>query len=483
MQSDFYPKKIKKRVFLTGATGTMGWAGLLELLHYSDKYDITILARPSRKNQRKLAPLINKLNVVWGNLLKYEDVLRGVTGADYVLHVGGMVSPKADYHPEETLHVNITAAKHIVKAVLSQPNRDEIRVVYIGSVAETSDRNEPIHWGRCGDPVFASVFDNYAVSKIAAERIFADSGLQHWVSLRQSGILYPAILKNFDPIMFHVPIRGVLEWATVEDSGRLLERVCRDDVPDTFWNHFYNISSGSQYRMTNYEFEKRVLKAVHCPRPEKIFNAKWFALKNFHGHYYLDADILENYLHFRANIPLDDYFQQMSDGLPKIFRLTKLVPAFILKATLYLLAHKKTYGTQYWIQHRDEARIHAYYGSMEQWRAIPQWKDWNLSDPAGLNESTYIRHGYDETKPLSQLTTAELQTAAVFRGGQLISENYTGNPSQKLVWKCHNEHLFEASPNLILEGGHWCPECFSNHWENFADVAKHNPFFAQVFEK
>ncbi len=474
---------MKKRIFLTGATGTMGWAGLQELLKYPENYDVTILARPSRKNVRKLKPLAGKIRVVWGDLLNYTDVLQGVTGADYVLHVGGMVSPKADYHPEETLHTNVTAAKNIVRAVLAQPDRDEIKVVYIGSVAETSDRNEPLHWGRCGDPVFASAFDYYAVSKIEAERIFADSGLRHWVSLRQSGILYPAILKNFDPIMFHVPIRGVLEWATVEDSGRLLERVCRDAVPASFWNRFYNISSGPQYRMTNYDFETRVLNAVHCPRPEKIFNANWFVLKNFHGQYYLDADILEDVLHFRDNIPLDDYFQQMSDQLPKIFRLAKIVPAALIKAVLRLLANKKTYGTQYWIRHREERRIRAYYGSMEQYKAIPDWPDWNLSEPVAAEKAVAINHGYDETKPLTVLTMAELQAAAAFRGGRLVSDGYTGDPSQRLVWECHQGHRFEASPKLVLEGGHWCPDCFSDHWDGFLNVAKHNPFFAQIYRQ
>ena len=472
---------MKKRVFLTGATGTMGWAGLQELLKYPENYDVTVLARPSRKNHKKLKPLEGKIHVVWGDLTNYDDVLKGVTGADYVLHVGGMVSPKADYYPQETLRVNVMAAEHVVKAVLAQPNSDDIRVVYIGSVAETSDRNEPIHWGRCGDPAFASTFDYYAVSKIAAERVFADSGLRHWVSLRQSGILYPAILKNFDPIMFHVPIRGVLEWATVEDSGRLLERVCRDTLPETFWNRFYNISSGPQYRMTNYDFEVRVLKAVSCPRPEKIFNANWFVLKNFHGQYYLDADLLEDYLHFRANIPLDDYFQQMSDGLPKVFRLAKIVPPVIIKMALRTLAHKKKYGTQYWIQQGDEARIRTYYGSLEQYHAIPDWSGWDLSEPVGADNAVHIDHGYDEAKPLPQMTVAELQAAAMFRGGRLVSETYSGDPSQLLTWECHQGHRFEASPKLVLEGGHWCPDCMSDHWNGFADVAKHSPFFAQVY--
>lgn len=473
---------MKKTIFLTGATGNMGWAGLQELLRHPDQYDVTILARKSPKNEKKLAPIADRIRIVWGDLMRYEDVLRGVTGADIVLHVGGMVSPKADYYPEKTLKVNVTAAKNVVRAILAQPNAGDIKAVYIGSVAQTSDRQAPLHWGRTGDPVCASEFDCYGVSKIIAERVFADSGIKHWVSLRQSGILYPGILKNFDPIMFHVPIHGCLEWATIEDSGRLLERICRDEVPDEFWNRFYNISSGPEYRMTNYDFERRILQAVHCPPPEKVFNANWFALKNFHGHYYLDADVLEEFLHFRANIPLDDYFRQMSDTLPGFFKLAKIVPPFVIKTALRGLANKKTYGTQYWIKHNDEKRIRAYYGSLEQYRAIPDWKDWDLSDLPGREQAVHIDHGYDESIPLEKLTVSDLQKVATFRGGKLVSTEYNGDPAVKLTWQCHDGHTFEASPRLVLEGGHWCPECLPPEW-NYADQAKHNPFLAQVTGK
>lgn len=471
---------MKKNVFLTGATGTMGWEGLKELLRFPEQYDVTILARKSPKNEKKLAPIANKIRIVWGDLMNYNDVLQGVTGADIVLHVGGMVSPSADYFPEKTLKVNVTAAENVVKAILAQPNADNIKAVYIGSVAQTSDRNAPLHWGRTGDPVCSSEFDCYGISKIIAERVFADSGIKHWVSLRQSGILYPGILKNFDPIMFHVPIKGVLEWATVEDSGRLLEHVCRDEVPAEFWNRFYNISSGPEYRMTNYDFECRILKATYCPKPEKIFDSNWFVLKNFHGQYYLDADVLENYLHFRANMPVDDYFQQLSNGLPGFFKLAKIAPPFIIKMALRSLANKKTYGTQYWIKHNDEKRIRAYYGSMEKYRAIPDWKEWDLSDLPGREHAVHIDHGYDESKPLSELTVEDLQKAAEFRGGKLISTEYDGDPAKKLTWQCHDGHTFEASPKLILEGGHWCPECLPPEW-HYAEQAKHNPFFAQVY--
>jgi len=470
---------MKKNVFLTGATGTMGGAGLTELLQFPEQYNVTVLARKSKKNEKRLAPLKDKIRIVWGDLTCYEDVLEGVTGADVVLHVGGMVSPMADYYPEKTLKVNVLSAENVVKAILAQPNADDIRAVYIGSVAQTSDRPVPLHWGRIGDPVCASEFDCYGVSKIIAERVFADSGLKHWASLRQSGILYPGILKNFDPIMFHVPIKGVLEWATVEDSGRLLERVCRDTVPDDFWNRFYNISSGPDYRMTNYEFECRLLKATHCPPPEKIFNANWFVLKNFHGQYYLDADVLENYLHFRANVPVNDYFQQLSDALPGYFKLAKIVPACVMKPILGALANKKTYGTQYWIKHKDERRIHAYYGSMEKYQAIPDWKEWDLSEPPGRDQAVHIDHGYDEQVPLKDLKISDLQKAAAFRGGVLLSTEYDGDPGRKLKWRCHDGHEFEASPRLVLEGGHWCPDCLPPEWR-YAEQAKHNRFLAQV---
>ena len=127
---------MKKRVFLTGATGTMGWAGLMEFMQRLDRFDMTILARPSKKNKEKLAPYADRIRIVWGDLTKYEDVLEATKGADYVLHVGGMVSPAADYFPNKTRRVNVLAAKNVSKAVLAQPNADSIKVCYIGSVAQ-----------------------------------------------------------------------------------------------------------------------------------------------------------------------------------------------------------------------------------------------------------------------------------------------------------------------------------------------------------
>ena len=500
---------MKTIVFLTGATGTMGFAGMTEILRYPERYELRILARPSKKNKdllSKLSTLNSQLHIIWGDLTNYEDVLKGVSGADIVLHVGGMVSPQADYRPKATLRTNISAAENVTKAVLAQPEDQQPKVVYVGSVAQMGDRREPLHWGRAGDPICVSAYDHYGLTKALAERIITDAGIKQWASLRQSGILYPAILKNFDPIMFHVPIRGVLEWATVEDSGRLLERVCRPEVPEQFWNNYYNIGSGKEYRLSNYEFECLLLEAVGCPKPEKIFNANWFTTRNFHGMWYIDGDRLEELLHFRANTPVKDYFAQMakSASVPWAIkfaaktRIAKLFPHCI-KLAMRFMANSKEHGTQWWVKKSQKTndpsqisaskRVAASYGSLEAYKAIPDWKHFDLSHNS--EQPVLLNHGYDETKPVEQLTDKELQKAAAFRGGQYLGNN---------IWRCAQGHNFTASRRLILLGGHWCPECFPfpykeetirklksdlrNHpstpwaWDQ---EAKRNPFFAQIW--
>ena len=472
---------MKTRVLLTGATGVMGTAGLKELLSHGDRLDVTVLVRDTKQNRRKLAPMGDKIRIVWGDLTHYEDVLEAVTGCDYVLHVGGMVSPAADYRPATTLRVNVAAAENIVRAVKQQPDPDAVKVVYIGSVAQTGDRRDPLHWGRCGDPIFPSMFDYYAISKCRAERIFAESGLRYWVSLRQSGILYPALLKNMDPIMFHVPIRGVLEWATVEDSGRLLAAVCRDDIPEDFWCRFYNIGSGAEYRLTNYEFEQLLLAAINCPPPEKVFEPNWFATHNFHGQWYLDSDRLEEILHFRANTPAKEYFRQMSRQTPWFFALAKFVPASIIKPFMRLIANDKAFGTLGWLRHHNEERIAAFFGSRSQRDAIGDWAqvtDFHLSD---AEHAVRLNHGYDESRPMEALSIEDMRSAAEFRGGECLSEQMTvGDLRTPLKWRCACGHTFTASPTLILLGGHWCDKCLTTPWR-YDEQAANNPFLAQVW--
>lgn len=478
----------KKTVALTGASGNMGFQGFLELYKQKDKFDIVLLLRNSEKNRKKFETYLNdpSVKVVWGDLTKYDDVKKMVDGADYVLHVGGMVSPAADYYPKKTIYTNTTAAKNIVDAIKAQPDPDAVKVVYIGTVAETGDRNPPIHWARTGDPIKISVYDHYAISKVKAEAIFAESGLKYWVSLRQSGILYPAILKNMDPIMFHVPINGVLEWATVEDSGRLLANVCQDDVPEDFWRKFYNIGSGKEYRITNFEFEELLLGALGLPSPKLLFEAEWFILRNFHGQWYIDSDKLDEILHFRANVPIKQYFDDMAKRVPAYYRACKALPKFmgkpiaaIAKPFMKKIAQAETYGTLHWKATKNQDRITAYFGSNKAVAQMKGWRDFKIERPT--EEITLLDHGYDENKPAEELDLEDMKKAAAFRGGECLSTEMTkGDLYTPLKWKSARGNEFMMTPNLVLRGGHWCPDELPWPWD-YDKEAKINPFFAQVW--
>ncbi len=480
-----------KSVFMTGASGHMGWASFNEIYDKRPDLDIVVLLRDSQKNREKFAKYLGdpRVKIVWGNLNDYDSILRGINGVSYVLHIGGMVSPAADYYPKATLKTNVAAAENIVKAVKAQPNPDDITVVYIGTVAETGNRPAPIHWGRTGDPIKISIYDHYAISKVKAERVFAESGLKKWVSMRQSGILYPEILKNMDPIMFHVPLHEVLEWATVEDSATLMANVCTDDLPDDFYRRFYNIGSGPDYQITLYQFEDLLLNAIGMGHDASklVFKPNWFITRNFHGQWYADGDVLENYLHFRHNVPIKQYFKNMAKQVEWFYKLSVAVriPGIsqIAREALGMIAKDKRFGTRTWIKNNDKERMTAYWGNpqasgMEAWKQIPSdWKDIDLTPPT--KEVSYLDHGYDETKPFDELTVEDLQKAAEFRGGSLVSTEIV-DMYTPVTWKDADGNEFDMSPNLVLRGGHWSPAEEPMPW-NYDEVAKKNPFFAQVW--
>lgn len=478
---------MKKRVFLTGATGGMGLAGLNELLKDTDQYDIVILARSSIKNMKLLAPYVARkgLDIVWGDLCDYDDVLKCVKGTDMVLHVAAFVSPEADYHPKSAMEINFGSTMNILSAIKELGQTQTTRLVYIGTIAETGDRMPPIHWGRVGDPLKPSVFDYYAVSKVASERAVIESGLQYWVSLRQTGILSKRMTEIEDAIMFHNCLDNVLEYISDRDSGILLRHICQD-LPDTFWGHIYNIGGGAGCRTSAWQMYQTLFGKLGITDVSTIMDSKWFATRNFHGHFYLDADRLENCLHFRHD-SMQYYYDSYLKGLGgkagvscfvcKLPFGQKIIGSSIKKK--FLKTARTEHGPVHFIDNNLEGHIAAYFGSREAWeRILPinqfqHFMDWDTVVP--------IDHGYDENKPESELTLEDVVGAARFRGGSCLSPLMkTGDWTTRLLFRCAFGHPFEASPRLVLEGGHWCDTCERESW-NYYERAKRDPFFAQVW--
>ncbi len=496
----------REKVVLFGASGTMGYEALKELWRRRGEYDIVLLLRPSAKNKSLLRPYEEEagiesipgkglveaggLRIVWGDATDYADVEEAVRGADWVLDAMAFISPQADYYPEMARSVNTGATKNIVRAIEAQQGGAEhIRLVYTGTVAETGDRLQSIHWGRVGDPLKPSIFDYYAVTKIAGERAVLESNIRHWASLRMTFIM-PADYQEFtdlsDPIMFHQPIDSFMENITARDAGYGLVRCL--DVPDDsdFWRRAYNMGGGPSMRCTAYEYMNKSFQLNGLCGIESCAERQWFALRNFHMQYYEDSHVLNEYLHYWRDT-LDSYWKELGDSMPEDMRT--MASACTTSPETQRSVEQMTYnllksmsenhrnGTVYWYKNRCDQRITAFFKDYETYESIP---DWGVDMPQMDPEPEWHRldHGYDESK--GKLDLADLQDAAGFRGGECLSGTWDGDLYSTLEWECAFGHEFTGKPYTILKAGHWCPECVPPPW-NYDEEARRSPFFAQVW--
>lgn len=474
-----YVSRPKKVVFLTGATGMMGGQTLKQLLARNNRFKVRVLARPSEKNRALLKKsMCPALEVVWGDMNDYDIVKKCVNGSDYVLHIGAMVSPAADKYPEETLYANIGSTLNIIKAIKEQPDPDKVHFAYVGTVAMTGSRLEPVHFGRIGDPMNPSIHDYYAMSKVFSEMAVFDSGLKYWVSIRQTGQHPSAESAAGEPIVFHQPPNNVLEWSTQIESGICMANLCEDWVDESFWRKAYNLSSGKDYRLTTWELQNLSFKPMGFSF-EDVYPPEMMARFNFHGQYYTDSDLLENHLHFRC-IPGKEYWAGITAEMERMMKnpmIAAMMPtAESMKANNDGIARKEMGPT--WAEENNKTEwIQAFYGSLEEKHKLVGSK-YNLYHPS--EEETYLDHGYDEEKGLESQTAEDLSNAAAFRGGEYLGDEpediYT-----PVKWKCAFGHEFELSVNAVLHGGHWCPECMKDTWA-YSKIARKNPFYAQVWD-
>lgn len=481
-------------VFMTGAGGNMGFESFKAMFpDIGVKYDLLILVRDSDKNHKLFDQYENKngLIVKYGDLLNKEDVSECIRLSDLCLHIAAFVSPQADYYPEKAMHNNYGSTKNLIDSIIEQGKKDTYKFVYIGTVAETGDRMPPIHWGRVGDPIKPSMFDYYAVSKVAAERYVIESGLKYWVSLRQTGIIGPNMAKIRDGIQFHNCLDNVLEYCSDRDSGRAMANLCafeaKGSLDESFWGHIYNIGGGETCRIDTYSMYKILYGELGFTDIDHVIDPKVNATRNFHGQYYLDSDKLENYLHFRSDSMqyfYDAYLKELGAARPFGRLICKLpggqkLMGLIIRKTFDKLLDSE-HGTRRFIRDDMEDHIEAYWGSKKKWEALPE-KASEMDHFTDWDKVVHIDHGYDETKPESELSIEDVKAAAKFRGGECLSDAMNkGDWSTRLEYRCAFGHTFKASPRLILEGGHWCPECERKSW-NYGRRAKVDPFFAQVW--
>ena len=73
---------MRKRVLLTGASGSMGREAFRILWERRAEFEITLLLRPSRKNRLAFRKYQDELRIIWGDIRNKSDVEKACEGID-----------------------------------------------------------------------------------------------------------------------------------------------------------------------------------------------------------------------------------------------------------------------------------------------------------------------------------------------------------------------------------------------------------------
>jgi nucleoside-diphosphate-sugar epimerase len=296
-----------KRILLTGAFGNVGTSTLEELLKRD--FEITIFELKNPKNKLAARKLKNKVRVIWGDLRKKEDLIPAIVGQDVVIHVGGIIPPLADIRPKLAEQVNVGGTENIVSVI--KEYSPTTKLIFTSSISVYGDRvRNPFI--RKSDPLNPSKGDEYAITKIKAEKIIKESGIDYAI-FRLTYIVSPHLVQ-FQPTMFKMALNTSLEVCHTKDVGLALANAA---VTEEIFSGVYHIAGGESCRVTYKDYFDELTEIFGLGRD--LLPAEAFSTSGYHCGF-METEDAENKLHYQKHTLRDIY-----KGIKKRFRGLKIV--------------------------------------------------------------------------------------------------------------------------------------------------------------
>ncbi len=174
------------KYLITGGAGFIGSNLAVELLQRG--HNVRILDNFATGRRENIAPIMDKIELIEGDLRSYHIVREAVDGMDFILHQGALPSvPRSIQDPITSNEVNVTGTLNILNA--AQDARVK-RVVFASSSSIYGDSERlPKQEDMTPNPL-----SPYAVSKLAGEKycqVFARIYKLHTVALRYFNVFGP----------------------------------------------------------------------------------------------------------------------------------------------------------------------------------------------------------------------------------------------------------------------------------------------------
>ncbi len=311
-------------ILLTGASGSVGYQTLKELLKNKNEVKIKVFDIKTKNTRKKLNKFKNELEIIWGDISKSKDVEKAVKNTDIIIHTAALIPPKADEFSKLAKKINVTGTKNIVDAI-NKFNSDAF-LIYTSSISVYGDRivNPEI---KVTDKIKPSPKDFYAITKIKAEN-YIKINTKNFTIFRLSAVMHPQMKLN--PLFFHMPLNTSLEIVTTKDVAFALVQATKkiDFLNETI----FNLGGGGKCRISYKDFLTENYKRFGLGKLS--FPKYAFAEKNFHCGYYADTEILNNILNFQRD-NLSDYLYEVERSINPIkIRLSNLFKSIIQKKLL-----------------------------------------------------------------------------------------------------------------------------------------------------
>ena len=288
-------------ILLTGAFGNVGLSTLNELLHQG--YSVRIFELATKRNTQiaKEYLHLDRVELFWGDLRNYDDVLAAMDQIDVVLHVGGIIPPLADSLPDLAEAVNVGGTEHILRAMHAQTVPP--RIVFTSSISVYGDRRAN-PWIQATDPLQPSAHDLYGKQKLRAETLVRHSGLD-WCVFRLTYITSMDKLY-MDPLMFEMPLETCIEICDTKDVGLALTNAADSEE---IWGKVLNIAGGETCRTTFGEYLIKMLALFGLGK--NVLPADAFSTTPFHCGW-LDTTDSQQLLSFQRTT-LDSYYAEVKN--------------------------------------------------------------------------------------------------------------------------------------------------------------------------
>ena len=289
------------KILLTGAFGNVGKSTLRELI--AKGHEVHIFDIDTQVNRKYAKEYANRpqVKIVWGDLCNLDDVMKAFDSEriEVVIHVAAIIPPLADEDPELAQAVNVGGTKNILAAMKAQPEIP--RLVYTSSISVYGDRvDNPLI--QVTDTCSPNDFDNYAHTKLSAENLIQDSGVE-WAIFRLTYIVSPDKLQ-INPLMFCMPLKTSIEICHTTDVGLALANSVENEE---IWGSIFHIAGGIHCRTTYKEYVQRMMEIFglgsNC-LPEEAFS-----IGKFHCGF-MDTTRSENLLGYQR-YTLDDYYKEV----------------------------------------------------------------------------------------------------------------------------------------------------------------------------